>query len=105
MLDDACFFAAQSTNLTQFVATTSFTTYITKPVVPEAVPHLIAEGNVVSASKSLIIAEGVVRTPDGTEVGRGSGTFMPHPKFELASIPFYADDGAHPFTDEDELLE
>mmetsp|Transcript_78208 Transcript_78208/g.234383 ORF Transcript_78208/g.234383 Transcript_78208/m.234383 type:complete len:181 (+) Transcript_78208:1-543(+) len=105
MLDDACFFAAQSTNRDHFVVTTSFTTYITRPVVPDQTPFLIAEGTVVSASKSLIIAEGVVKTPDGTEVGRGSGTFMPHPKMELPKVPFYADDEAYPFVDDDQVLE
>eukprot|EP00966_Prymnesium_polylepis_P273649 6321672-Prymnesium_polylepis.1 len=148
MLDDACFFAAQSTNRDHFVVTTSFTTYITRPVVPDQTPFLIAEGTVVSASsetargfetrlcaprtclracgslqarerslhltraltrarvsESLIIAEGVVKTPDGTEVGRGSGTFMPHPKMELPKVPFYADDEAYPFVDDDQVLE
>ena len=145
MLDDACFFAAQSTNRDHFVVTTSFTTYITRPVVPDQTPFLIAEGTVVSASsetargfetrpcasnappclciawlrkrlvphegphprasESLIIAEGVVKTPDGLEVGRGSGTFMPHPKMELPKVPFYADDEAYPLIDEDQVLE
>lgn len=41
----------------------------------------------------------------GTEVGRGSGTFMPHPKFELAKIAMYADDEAYPLSEEDLVLE
>jgi acyl-coenzyme A thioesterase PaaI-like protein len=104
MLDDACFFAAQSINSTHFVVTTSFTTYITRPVVPDDV-HLVSNGVVTSASKSLILAEAVMCLPDGTEVGRGSGTFMPHPKFELHKIASYADEAAFPFVDEDAPLD
>ena len=106
MLDDAAFFAAQTVNADFFVVTTSFTTYITKAIAPSPkVTHLVATGRVTSQSKSLILAEAVVTTPDGAEVGRGSGTFMPHPKFALAGIPQYNDDAAFPFTDEDALLE
>ena len=105
MLDDAAFFAAQSLESQNFVVTTSFTTYITKAVSPSSkVTHLVSTGRVTSASRSLIVAEAVVTTMDGTEVGRGSGTFMPHPKFLLSAIPFYADDEAHPFVSDDVAL-
>lgn len=104
-LDDAAFFAAQSTNRSAFVVTTSFTTYLTRAVDPTVVPFLRATGTVVSATRSLIVAESVVVQPDGVEVGRGSGTFMPHPKFQLGSMPLYNDDDAHPFTEEDAPLE
>ena len=104
MLDDAAFFAAQSTNSSSFVVTTSFTTYITRAVDPSVVPFLKATGRVTSATKSLIVAEAFVVQPDGVEVGRGSGTFMPHPKFALPSIPLYADDASYPFTEEDRIL-
>ena len=46
----------------------------------------------------------MLRTPDGTEVARGSGTFMPHPKLELALVPPYVDDEKFPFTEEDDPL-
>ena len=105
LLDDAAFFAAQSMNPTHFVVTTSFTSYITKVVVPAKVPTLTSTGTVTSSTKGLILAEAVLRTPDGTEVARGSGTFMPHPKFLLNKIPVYADGETYPFTDEDVLLE
>ena len=101
-LDDAAFFAAQSTNPTHFVVTTSFTTYITRPVDPLVVPYLVSTGKVTTASKSLIIAESDVTQPDGVEVGRGSGTFMPHPKFLLEKIPRYSDDAAFPFVDDED---
>lgn len=101
MLDDSAFFAAQSTNVDNFTVTTSFTTYITRPVDPKTVPYLTAKGTVKSQSTSLIVAESVVYTPDGVEVGRGSGTFMPHPKMLMQRIPLYFSDD---FTDEDEVL-
>ena len=104
MLDDAAFFAAQSTHMKNFVVTTSFTTYITKPIEPKKAPFLVATGKVVSASKSLIIAESVVTTPDGVECGRGSGTFMPHPKMQMEMLPLYVDDTKYPFTEEDIVL-
>ena len=105
MLDDAAFFAAQSTNQNNFVVTTSFTTYITRPVVAsEDIPVLTAFGKVTNVSKSLILAEASMCLPDGTEVARGSGTFQPHPKFLLASLPTYNDDDA-PLTDEDMMLD
>lgn len=104
MLDDAAFFAAQSTIMQHMIVTTSFTTYLTRPVVPSSkLPGLIAKGQVISASSSLILADAVVCTPDGSEVGRGSGTFMPHPKFLLGQIAAYSDDELHPFTSEDRI--
>ena len=65
---------------------------------------LTSTGTVTSSTKGLILAEAVLRTPDGTEVARGSGTFMPHPKLELALVPPYVDDEKFPFTEEDDPL-
>ena len=106
MLDDASFFAAQSTHMTNFVVTTSFVTYITRPIVLDGdLTELRATGRVTSASKSLILAEAVMTLPDGTEVARGSGTFMPHPKMVLQKMPAYADDDAFPLLEVDDFLE
>ena len=91
-LDDAAFFAAATTNEEHFVVTTSFTTYLTRPVIPGKSALLIGRGKVVSASKSLILVEATVRTEAGVEVGRGSGTFMPNPSFALGALPGYATD-------------
>ena len=104
MLDDAAFFAACSMNKEYFTVTTSFTTYITRAVEPSKVPFLRAVGKVTSATTSLIVAESVVMQDDGTEVGRGSGTFMRHPKFQLSTMPLYSDDEKYPLTEEDEPL-
>jgi uncharacterized protein (TIGR00369 family) len=72
MLDDSCFFAVSSLVEDVFVLTTSFTTYLTRPVTGG---RLTARGQVVHRGKSLFLAEAVL-TADGEEVGRGNGAFM-----------------------------
>jgi len=74
VLDDATFFAVQSLVTDFFVVTTSFQLYFLRPV---SEGHLLARGQVVSRSKRLYIAEGVLFDSRGKEVARGSGTFMP----------------------------
>jgi len=74
LLDDAAFFAVNSLITDVFVLTTSFQTYLTRPVSSGA---LVAEGHVVSRTRRLYVAEAVLRDDRGREVGRGSGTFMP----------------------------
>jgi acyl-coenzyme A thioesterase PaaI-like protein len=56
-----------------FVLTTSFTTYLTRPVTSG---KLAARGRVVHQGKGLLLAEAVVTGADGKDVGRGSGAFM-----------------------------
>ena len=73
MLDDAAFFAANSLEREVFVLTTSFTTYLTKPVLSGA---LRSVGRVVNRNKSQLIAEAVVYDSKGREIGRGSGIFV-----------------------------
>jgi uncharacterized protein (TIGR00369 family) len=73
-LDDATFFAVQSVVTDFFVVTSSFQLYFLRPV---SEGHLLARGQVVSRSKRLYIAEGVLFDSRGREVARGSGTFMP----------------------------
>jgi uncharacterized protein (TIGR00369 family) len=74
VLDDATFFAVQSLVKDLFVVTSSFQLYFLRPV---SEGHLLARGQVVSRSKRLYIAEGVLFDSRGKEVARGSGTFMP----------------------------
>jgi uncharacterized protein (TIGR00369 family) len=74
-LDDAAFFAASSQVEGRFVLTVSFTVYFTRPVTEG---RLRAEGRVVSRSRSLLVAEAVLRA-DEREAARGSGTFLPGP--------------------------
>lgn len=73
MLDDAAFFAANSLETDVFVLTTSFTTYITRPV---ASGVMRAEGRVVNLNKSQFIAEAVVYDDQDRQIGRGNGIFV-----------------------------
>ena len=73
MLDDAAFFASNSYEAEVFVVTTSFTTYLTRPV---SEGSLKAVGKVVHKNRSQFIAESVVYDSNGFEVGRGNGVFV-----------------------------
>jgi uncharacterized protein (TIGR00369 family) len=73
-LDDATFFAVQSLVTDAFVLTASFQLYFLRPV---SEGSLLAHGRVISRSKRLYIAEGILLDDRGKEVARGSGTFMP----------------------------
>ena len=73
MLDDAAFFAANSLEPEVFVLTSSFTTYMTRPVVSGA---LRSEGRVVHRTRSQFLAESVLFDEEGREVGRGNGVFV-----------------------------
>ena len=77
LLDDTAFFAAQGVEQDNFIFTTSFNTYIVRPVPIGAT--LKAIGKVTNASKSLIIAESEIRDENGKLVASGSGTFMKSP--------------------------
>ena len=86
MLDDAVFFAANSLEYKFFVLTTSFTTYLTRPV---SSGKLRAVGKVVYQNKSQFIAEAVVYDSQNDEVGRGNGVFV-RGKFPLVKARGYA---------------
>lgn len=87
MLDDAAFFAANSYEEDVFVVTTSFTTYMTRPVSEGA---LKAVGKVVNKNNTQFIAEAVLFDSQGNEVGRGNGIFV-RSKLALSSTRGYAD--------------
>ena len=75
LLDDAAWFTAQALVFDNFIFTTSFTSYITRPV-PTGT-NLIATGSIINATKTLIIAESkIVDKNSGKLVATGSGTFM-----------------------------
>jgi uncharacterized protein (TIGR00369 family) len=84
-LDDATFFAANSLVEDVFVLTVSFNLYLTRPV---SEGEVIATGRVVSRSKRLYIAEGVLVDARGREIARGSGTFMPSTRTLAADIGY-----------------
>jgi uncharacterized protein (TIGR00369 family) len=88
MLDDAAYFAANSLETEYFVLTTSFTTYLTKPI---SSGKMTAIGKVVNKNRSQIIAEAVVYNAKGKEIGRGNGLFV-RSKNRLIDIPGYQDE-------------
>ena len=73
MLDDSAFFAANSYETEVFVLTTSFTTYMTRPV---SAGKLRAVGRVVNKNRSQFIAESIVYDSENNELGRGNGVFV-----------------------------
>ncbi len=73
LLDDSAFFATNSLERDVFVLTTSFTTYLTRPVSSGTIR---AVGRVVNRNKSQFIAESVLHDSEGNEIGRGSGIFV-----------------------------
>lgn len=73
MLDDACFFAANSLEDSVFMLTSSFNIHLLKPVTSGL---LIAEARVVHRTKSIMIAEGVIKDENEVDVARGTGTFV-----------------------------
>jgi len=73
MLDDAAYFAANSLEQKYFVLTTSFTTYMTRPV---AAGKLKAIGKVVNKNSTQFIAESIVYDSNDKEIGRGNGLFV-----------------------------
>ncbi|WKD48952.1 PaaI family thioesterase [Microbulbifer spongiae] len=85
MLDDAAFFATSSLEKTFFVLTTSFTTYLTRPV---SEGKMQAIGKVVNRNKSQFIAESIVYDSNDKEIGRGNGMFI-RSKRKLSETPGY----------------
>ena len=85
MLDDAAFFAASSIETEVFVLTTSFTTYLTRPISSGSMRSV---GRVVNQNRSQIIAEAVVYDAEDREIGRGNGLFV-RSKNRLQSMPSY----------------
>jgi uncharacterized protein (TIGR00369 family) len=87
MLDDAAFFAANSLEYEVFVLTTSFTTYLTRPV---SEGTMWSVGRVVNKNKSQFIVESVVYDGNDREIGRGNGVFV-RSKIRLTDAAGYPD--------------
>lgn len=73
MLDDAAFFAANSVETEVFLLTTSFTTYLTRPISSGLIRSV---GKLVNWNRSQFIAEAIAYDREGREVGRGNGIFV-----------------------------
>ncbi|MGE4594646.1 MAG: hypothetical protein AAEF23_03900 [Gammaproteobacteria bacterium] len=56
-----------------FVLTTSFTTYLTRPISSGV---LCSVGRVVNRNKTQFIVESIAYDSEGNEVGRGNGVFV-----------------------------
>lgn len=86
LLDDAAFFAANSLEKEVFVLTTSFTTYLTRPV---SSGRIRSVGRLVNRNRSQFIAEAVLYDSEENEIGRGSGIFV-RSRLLLKELPGYA---------------
>ncbi len=73
VLDDSAFFAANSLENDVFVLTSSFTTYITRPV---SSGKMRAVGRVVNKNRSQWVVESVVFDSEDREIARGNGIFV-----------------------------
>lgn len=85
-LDNAAFFAVNSLVEDVFVLTTSFTTYLTRPVSEGTVT---ATGRVVNRNRTQFIAESVLLDGELREIARASGVFV-RSKIALSSEIGYA---------------
>ena len=84
-MDDAAFFAANSVVEDVFVLTTGFNIHLLRPVTEGT---LIAKGTLVSATRSLLIADAVLTDDKGRLLGRGTGSFM-RSTMKLVNVPGY----------------
>ena len=85
MLDDAAFLAANSYVEDIFLVTTSFTTYLTRPV---SNGKIKSYGKVVNMNNTQFITESVLFNEQKKEIGRGSGIFVKS-KFPLSKAMGY----------------
>jgi len=72
-LDNSAFFAVNSLVEDVFVLTTSFTTYITRPVSEGTVKAI---GRVVNQNRSQFIAESIMYDSNEKEIARATGIFV-----------------------------
>ncbi len=87
MLDDAAWFAVNSLEHDYFVLTTSFTTYLTRPI---SHGKMTAIGEVVHFNRTQFIAEAIVYDADEEEIARANGIFV-RSKMLLTDTTGYAD--------------
>jgi uncharacterized protein (TIGR00369 family) len=72
-MDDAAFFAVNSLVEDVFVLTVTFNIYLLRPI---SEGEMAATGTIVSAGRTLWVAEATLSDDRGRQLGRGSGTFM-----------------------------
>jgi len=86
-LDDAAFFAVNSLVEDVFVLTVTFNIQLLRPI---SEGRMIARGKVVSAGRTVWVADSSLADDRGRLLGRGTGTFM-RSKTALSEIASYAD--------------
>ena len=88
MMDDAAFYACNSTVSDRFLLTTAFNLVFTRPL--KAGP-VVAEGRWVSGRRRVFVGEARLIMADGEEAARGTGTFM-RSHIPLSSLEGYRPD-------------
>ena len=90
MLDDAAFYACNSTVTDRFLLTTAFNLLLTKPMTAGPV---VAEGRWISGKRRVFVGDARLIDAEGEECARGTGTFM-RSRNPLAELPGYRAEGA-----------
>lgn len=85
MMDDAAFYACNSTVSDRFLLTTGFNLVFSRPLKGGVA---IAEGRWISGRRRVLIGEARLLDAQGEEAARGTGTFM-RSHIALAGLPGY----------------
>ena len=85
MMDDAAFYACNSTVSDRFLLTTAFNLVFSRPL--RAGP-VVAEGRWISGKRRVLIGEARLIDAGGEEAARGTGTFM-RSHIALSGLPGY----------------
>jgi uncharacterized protein (TIGR00369 family) len=85
MMDDAAFYACNSTISDRFLLTTAFNLVFSRPLKTGPV---VAEGRWISGKRRVLIGEARLIDADGEEAARGTGTFM-RSHIALSGLPGY----------------
>lgn len=85
MMDDAAFYACNSTVSDRFLLTTAFNLVFSRPLRSGSV---VAEGRWISGRRRVLIGEARLIDANGEEAARGTGTFM-RSRIALSGLPGY----------------
>jgi uncharacterized protein (TIGR00369 family) len=85
MMDDAAFYACNSTVSDRFLLTTAFNLVFSRPL---RSGEAIAEGRWISGRRRVLVGEARLIDADGEEAARGTGTFM-RSHIALSGLPGY----------------
>jgi len=85
MMDDAAFYACNSTVSDRFLLTTAFNLVFSRPL---KAGSAVAEGRWISGKRRVLIGEARLIDAHGEEAARGTGTFM-RSHIALSGLPGY----------------